>query len=829
MRDNIQLKELKDYFIDNEITKIFKTISFERYCFFLAVVFRLRTNFDFTEYTENKEEPVCIKLLEHYDNKVNKELQETETQKLIKSAREIYSNFFAIPYFTRIKSRLRYKTNNLVMVQCPCSAKNFSDFSKVMDTDFLLFPWKGYDETKYLNLIEKLENDEYHNYRLSYVMKIRELFNMKVNKRKTIIIKLAGFKSLYYPYSYSQIKFPEWISTITYALRNLEIGGDLFLSLKLIKFNPAYKKLFELILQHFESSQFGGIERMLDYGSLFILRGFDGRISEKTIKRLEEISLESLKYTYDTCDYFNYMYRHPEINFYLDDLNFKDNTKNKNITLVDDINLETTSSTKSKPMIKKLENYFDSQINRAATYVNRMVSKQETGKIVIDDEFFYSFIYGRVLRFVDILYQNNIPFSQAFLVYIDKFNYQMIMKLFSYSESSYQITNDFINKDRRPGSYNLNNFQIYTFEKLDNQQILIKNEAELSKKHISYLEQKKFPKLLTDIFDEYKVGIPEYANKNLNLEYKVTESFTKLWEIYKTYPFLIRKRQTFNSYHFGDNPEEFIYCTQRYLEQKKYNTKNIWYGTALKSKTSDTYKYIKKYPGRWLFGSDKTGNITLAKNIEWYRRVLKFKNPLNLITCDTVLETKDITSFQRYEFAKMLMVLSGSSKNTNCVIRHRLPFQPGVKDSEEGNGFFSNMMYVYYYYFENIKFYRPVTSSSVSQDFYIIGENFRGIEEETYQEFSNILKDFKRNICFYTRSSISEYFLEQISQFIKSIYDVTYDQYQLQVVLMTCLSSDDPKIKEGTRCNLIFDKSYTDEIQKEKFKEWFTEFNLTKI
>ena len=190
------------------------------------------------------------------------------------------------------------------------------------------------------------------------------------------------------------------------------------------------------------------------------------------------------------------------------------------------------------------------------------------------------------------------------------------------------------------------------------------------------------------------------------------------------------------------------------------------------------------------------------------------------------MDSNELTSFQRYEFAKLLMVLSSCSKGTNCVIKHKLPFQPGVKDSEEGNGFFINMMYIYYYYFDTIKFYRPVTSNYTNQEFYLIGKGFRGIEEETYQEFLNILKDFKRNICFYSRTSIPEYFIDQISDFITSIYDVTYEQYQLQVVLMTCLSSVDPAIKKETKCDIIFDKSYIDDIQNKKFKEWFDIFKL---
>lgn len=821
----IETKELKEYFVNNEITKIFKDISFKRFYFLLTVLFNLRTNFDYTEYREDKDVTACIQILNYYDEKINSSLKDSKTQKFIETAKEIYSNFFSIPYFIRIKSRVGSLKNNLVILQCPCAYRNFYNFTNVIDTEFLIVPWKGYQKDSYMKLMKKLDEDNFNNYRYSYVMKLKDIFGLEVVKRDSITIKLANFKGLYYPYTFSQFRFPEWISTITYALKNLKKDGKLLLSLPPVNVTPAFKKVFEILCQYFEINYYGDYISNLDLGSLLIFDQFNDRVDDKTYQKLVEISVESLKYTYETCDYFNYMYSHPEVNFYIDKLNYK--KSNKKVILVNDIDIKTTLTKKSEILINRIRIYFESQIDLIVSYINSNLTEGENGEININQDFFYSILYRKVIRYIGILHENKMSFSEAYLVYINKFNEQLITRLFNFKDSSYQLKQDITNYERPRGSYNINNFQIYTFKNLNKEQRILNREAQLKNRYVSILEEKKIPEILNDIFDEYKIGVPKYINKNLKLKHNISDSFTKIWEIYTTYPFLIRNKKVLNSYHFGDNPEESLYCTEYYISSRKRDSViNNWSGTCLREEFKDNYHYLKKNPNRWLFGSDKTGSITVSKNVEWYQKIFSSRNKLDLVVCDTNSDSKDITKFQRYEFSKLLMVLATSSKGTNCVIKHKLPFVPGVKNSEKGNGFFINLVYIYYYYFDEIKFYRPVSSSSENQEFYIIGNNFRGIEEKNFTEFINVLKNFKRNLCIYTKKSISEYFLYQINNFIKSLYDIAYRQYQTQVLLMSCLTSKDPKIKEETKCHLVLNKTYTDKIQQVKFKEWVKNFKL---
>lgn len=103
MKDIIETKELKEYFVNNEITKIFKDISFKRFYFLLTVLFNLRTNFEYTENKEDKEVTACIQILNYYDEKINSSLKGSKTQKFIETAKEIYSNFFCNPLFHSYK------------------------------------------------------------------------------------------------------------------------------------------------------------------------------------------------------------------------------------------------------------------------------------------------------------------------------------------------------------------------------------------------------------------------------------------------------------------------------------------------------------------------------------------------------------------------------------------------------------------------------------------------------------------------------------------------------------------------------------------------------
>jgi hypothetical protein len=68
--------------------------------------------------------------------------------------------------------------------------------------------------------------------------------------------------------------------------------------------------------------------------------------------------------------------------------------------------------------------------------------------------------------------------------------------------------------------------------------------------------------------------------------------------------------------------------------------------TALK----DVYGFIKKYPDRWHWGPDNTGNITHKSTIEYFK--MKFAESVDIFTSDCGLGAE--TRFEYYNQEEMM-------------------------------------------------------------------------------------------------------------------------------------------------------------------------------
>ena len=813
MKDIIELKELKDYFIDNEITQFFKNISFERYHYLLLILFRLPQPENYPD-----DEKTCYQLFKYYDKKRVESFLSEKTKESMKNMSRI-SNFSSIPYYAIMKKNIMPSEKNLVLIQAPSSVIYYSNFIKYFETDFLIFPSEDVGKEEYMEYLDKVEKNNFVNYKYDFVEKKNQLINMTIEKKDTIIVKISHNNLLYYPYSFSQYKIPDWLVTITFSIQNLKVGGNLVLSLTLTNLNPAYIKIIQFLVKYFDHYVYDYEDYLeLSFGTMLILKGFKGEIESKDIKRLKEISEESLKYSYSTCDYFDYMYTHPEINFKIDDT-LKLKKTSKKLMIINDINLTTVSSKISKNLLFGMKDFFNFQMELIKSHIDNNIYFKNK-KLIIKENLVSKEISIKLFWYIRYMYENNIPISKPFLVYIKKFSKEMISIFFDFKKNNNQIKYNISGGSKVIQDFNLDSFQIYTFPELDYQQLSLRNELSLETTTLTAEGLKEIPKKILNIENEYQLGIPEYISKlNIKGIGKISDSFTKLWEIYINYPYLIKNKKQFNVFHFGQDMEEWIKCTDYYINIRKNNSINQnWYLSVKGGGLKEKNKFTK--------GSVRSGGITISKNIETFKRIFQNKPSLDLITCDTNIETNNITKNQKYEFAKLVMVLSTASKGTNCVIKHKLPYDPEIKESSLSNGFFINMMYIYYYYFDEINFYKPITSNSSSIEFYIIANNFRGINEENYEEFANILRYLKKNVCFYEKNTIPKKFLSEIKNFITEINQKRYLRFQLRNTLITCFVTNDEYLKKEANCDLLLGENYTKNIQPKKFQKWLDIFKL---
>jgi len=288
-------------------------------------------------------------------------------------------------------------------------------------------------------------------------------------------------------------------------------------------------------------------------------------------------------------------------------------------------------------------------------------------------------------------------------------------------------------------------------------------------------------------------------------------------------------------FHFGRNSEETIYATQYKLDSSSRETNYLW----LTNKRSGPINFYKENKDRYI---EMNRSYDTYLNLKIYEERMK-EETFDLITCDEILETENLTKLQRFEFSKLIMLLITASKGSNCVSHHLLPFQMEIKQSTRSSGFFINLVYIYQMYFEKVYFYKPVSTSTVKPEIYIICKNFKGLKEsrnlveiledkdmmdmrEEIDILYNVVKYFKRNCCIYEKISLDEDFVEQVYEKIRLLYTSITEELQTEYILLTCINSKDPKVRENTGCNEIFEEKYQKVTQVKKFEAWLKEFKL---
>jgi hypothetical protein len=131
-----------------------------------------------------------------------------------------------------------------------------------------------------------------------------------------------------------------------------------------------------------------------------------------------------------------------------------------------------------------------------------------------------------------------------------------------------------------------------------------------------------------------------------------------------------------------------------------------------------------------------------------------------------------IKNFEYSEFYKIYTVLSSLSVWGDCCIKHiALPLNSYLyyKGHENITGFFINCLYLYFNLFENVTLYKPSTSSNQSLEFYVIGKNFKGIENHLKKKLLHVLNNFELHQTFFKKEEIEESFIKEVELFFEFI------------------------------------------------------------
>ena len=127
--------------------------------------------------------------------------------------------------------------------------------------------------------------------------------------------------------------------------------------------------------------------------------------------------------------------------------------------------------------------------------------------------------------------------------------------------------------------------------------------------------------------------------------------------------------------------------------------------------------------------------------------------------------------------------------------------------------------------FESVILIKPMTSSPISGEFYVVGKSFRGCSEEHFNKIINTLNNFKPNQCIFPEEEIPKSFFKQLKEFNTNILNLNITQGDIRNDYLTCLEND-KVIYETLECSKYLDPKYTKFMQSKKFKEWVKQFNF---
>jgi cap2 methyltransferase len=237
---------------------------------------------------------------------------------------------------------------------------------------------------------------------------------------------------------------------------------------------------------------------------------------------------------------------------------------------------------------------------------------------------------------------------------------------------------------------------------------------------------------------------------------------------------------------------------------------------------------IKKHNDKWIWGKDNTGDILNTENIIWFRDYFKDPNrKLDLITGDAGLPDNELFIYQKLDYSQFLLLISCAFEGTNAVIKTFIPFMRTKSDSEDSDGYYVGLMYLYSLFFKEIHLYKPYTSRPSSGEYYIICKHFNStcLTDDIYNKLINIHKNFVINQTFFKHNDIPDKFIVQLYNWIDNLASYNIKALERSYFFISCINDDDENIKKINNCDKLLDSKYIKEIKDKRYAAWWSLFS----
>jgi 23S rRNA U2552 (ribose-2'-O)-methylase RlmE/FtsJ len=455
-----------------------------------------------------------------------------------------------------------------------------------------------------------------------------------------------------------------------------------------------------------------------------------------------------------------------------------------------------------------------------------------------------------------------------------------MLKLFNRNHINIRILNKSVNKNtikhnivktkktkRKLNKYINNiktNIKSYHYNnKYNDFNIILNDLRNIKIERANILTHYNFNNKIIPYINEYTQELSKFINSKYNKN-KISNAYIKLWEIYETFNLIPKNKTQINMFHIAELPGQFINCTYNYINKLRKGTKYEWHANSLNpyNKTNrkifgnslfnDHYGYLKKHKNKWLWGADDTGNLFNSKNILWYNNYIQnmYSNNTNkgidIVTGDAGIDTTTTTmrDQQLLEFTQCICCLATCTLGSSTIIKTYTPYHANNTDSDLSSGYFINLIYLYFVYFEEVNLFKPLSSRPAAGEFYIIAKGFKGISKQELESLCKVIDTFKLNQCIFKKDSIPKTIILKVIEFLKQMKKLNCDIIARFNNLLICFNDNVnenkidymiPSIEKD--CNNIYNKLISNsnksnfntkynELKTKHFLKFIKKYNL---
>ena len=500
------------------------------------------------------------------------------------------------------------------------------------------------DKDKYYKTIQ-LFNKIYSSHKI--VIYKQFLINLK-NNNKDNNISIPNYKydfiSCYIGYDYGislsasykmTLELPNIISTIAMALKNISKDGTLLLFWSIVNVNiPVIKKILSILKYGFKNIEIidNDINQNLLIGvpEYYIkCSGYKDNISNDLINKLLDIAIETVEYTYDTCDildyYEDYTEKHHNHSLFYNKIDEnekhnkltkkqssikksrksstrkstksqKNNKPIKPIYYIEDINIpeldeimkDSQLQFEVSLLMNKLENIFVDYFKMVNNLIVNAIQTDSKGNMFVKPEYILQKDITNLTKLISMFEYNKLPYNKHALKVVLQKQDEIIDHFYSLDAP---INQKFIKyEDKRSKSLNKYAITHYKSSKssksskkkniidididiLNNYYTKIKLAKQVKDKLLEDVDYKTYlkntPKVVEYATYDFASGLSMYLNNRYKLlPIEIGNSFLKLWEILDTFNLMPYSIESFKVLHLCEAPGQMILCAKYWAENK---------------------------------------------------------------------------------------------------------------------------------------------------------------------------------------------------------------------------------------------------------------------